>query len=222
MAALCRALATSLVFLHIIRSMEHLKKVRSYIDLGVEEGADLVVDGWKTRFNSDGFFLGASLFDHVEPSMRIYRDEIFGPVLCLLCAMDFDSAPEFVNKQEFGSGTSIFTRDDDAARAFSSRVKAGMVGVNVAIPAPMAFHSFGGWKRSLFGDTTCMSRKTCASTRRWRQSPRGGPPPSARALSFRCRPWRETDRWLDGLHFPPRTRTRDFPSGTALLLDGPD
>jgi malonate-semialdehyde dehydrogenase (acetylating)/methylmalonate-semialdehyde dehydrogenase len=131
---------------------EHLKKVRSYIDLGVEEGADLVVDGRKTRFNSEGFFLGASLFDHVEPSMRIYRDEIFGPVLCLVRAKDFNSALDLVNKNEFGNGTAIFTRDGDAARTFSSRVKAGMVGVNVAIPVPMAFHSFGGWKRSLFGD----------------------------------------------------------------------
>jgi malonate-semialdehyde dehydrogenase (acetylating)/methylmalonate-semialdehyde dehydrogenase len=131
---------------------EHLQKVRSYIDLGVEEGADLVVDGRKTRFNSEGFFLGASLFDHVEPSMRIYRDEIFGPVLCLVRAKDFNSALDLVNKNEFGNGTAIFTRDGDAARTFSSRVKAGMVGVNVAIPVPMAFHSFGGWKRSLFGD----------------------------------------------------------------------
>ena len=131
---------------------EHLKKVRSYIDLGVQEGADLVVDGRKTRFNSDGFFLGASLFDHVEPSMRIYREEIFGPVLCLVRSKDFDSALDLVNKHEFGNGTAIFTRDGDAARVFSSRVKAGMVGVNVPIPVPMAFHSFGGWKRSLFGD----------------------------------------------------------------------
>jgi malonate-semialdehyde dehydrogenase (acetylating)/methylmalonate-semialdehyde dehydrogenase len=84
--------------------------------------------------------------------MRIYRDEIFGPVLCPVRAKDFDSTPDLVNKHEFGNGTAIFTRDGDAARAFSSRVKAGMVGVNVAIPAPMAFHSFGGWKRSLFGD----------------------------------------------------------------------
>jgi malonate-semialdehyde dehydrogenase (acetylating)/methylmalonate-semialdehyde dehydrogenase len=131
---------------------DHLKKVSSYIDVGVEEGADLVVDGRKARFNSDGFFLGASLFDHVEPSMRIYQEEVFGPVLCLVRANDFDSALDLVNKHEFGNGTAIFTRDGDAARAFANRVKAGMVGVNVAIPVPMAFHSFGGWKRSLFGD----------------------------------------------------------------------
>ncbi|HWH58863.1 MAG TPA: CoA-acylating methylmalonate-semialdehyde dehydrogenase [Terriglobales bacterium] len=131
---------------------DHLKKVSSYIDVGVEEGADLVVDGRKARFNSDGFFLGASLFDHVEPSMRIYQEELFGPVLCLVRANDFDSALDLVNKHEFGNGTAIFTRDGDSARAFANRVKAGMVGVNVAIPVPMAFHSFGGWKRSLFGD----------------------------------------------------------------------
>ncbi len=131
---------------------EHLKKVRSYIDLGVQEGAELVADGRKATFDSEGFFLGASLFDRVTPSMRIYREEIFGPVLCLVRAKDFDSALDLVNKHEFGNGTAIFTRDGDAARAFSNRVQAGMVGVNVPIPVPMAFHSFGGWKRSLFGD----------------------------------------------------------------------
>ena len=131
---------------------EHLKKVRSYIDLGVEEGADLVVDGRPAPLKSDGFFLGATLFDHVKPGMRIYREEIFGPVLSLVRVNDFDSALDLVNKHEFGNGTAIFTRDGDAARSFSTGVKAGMVGVNVPIPVPMAFHSFGGWKRSLFGD----------------------------------------------------------------------
>jgi len=131
---------------------EHLNKVRSYIDLGLQEGAELVADGRKAPFDSEGFFAGASLFDHVEPSMRIYREEIFGPVLCLVRVGDFDSALELVNKHEFGNGATIFTRDGDAARAFGTKVKAGMVGVNVPIPVPMAFHSFGGWKRSLFGD----------------------------------------------------------------------
>ena len=131
---------------------EHLKKVRSYIDLGVEEGADLVVDGRPAPFKSEGFFLGASLFDHVKPSMRIYKEEIFGPVLSLVRVKDFDAALDLVNKHEFGNGTAIFTRDGDAARSFATGVKAGMVGVNVPIPVPMAFHSFGGWKRSLFGD----------------------------------------------------------------------
>ena len=100
----------------------------------------------------DGFFIGATLFDRVTPSMRIYREEIFGPVLSVVRVPDFEAALKLVNEHEFGNGTAIFTRDGDAARAYSSRVKAGMVGVNVPIPVPMAFHSFGGWKRSLFGD----------------------------------------------------------------------
>jgi malonate-semialdehyde dehydrogenase (acetylating) / methylmalonate-semialdehyde dehydrogenase len=131
---------------------EHLKKVRSYIDLGVQEGADLVVDGRSTHVNESGFFLGPTLFDHVAPSMRIYREEIFGPVLSLVRVENFEAALRLVNEHEFGNGAAIFTRDGDAARAFNSGVKAGMVGINVPIPVPMAFYSFGGWKRSLFGD----------------------------------------------------------------------
>ena len=131
---------------------ELLKKVRGYIDIGVEEGAELVTDGRKSPLNSDGFFIGATLFDHVTPAMRIYREEIFGPVLSVVRVPNFDVALQLVNDHEFGNGTAIFTRDGDAARAFTTGVKAGMVGVNVPIPVPMAFHSFGGWKRSLFGD----------------------------------------------------------------------
>ena len=131
---------------------EHLKKVRGYIDLGVQEGAELVADGRRAPLESEGFFLGATLFDRVTPSMRIYREEIFGPVLAMVRVPDFDSALRLVNEHEYGNGTAIFTRDGDAAREFSSGVKAGMVGINVPIPVPMAFHSFGGWKRSLFGD----------------------------------------------------------------------
>jgi malonate-semialdehyde dehydrogenase (acetylating) / methylmalonate-semialdehyde dehydrogenase len=131
---------------------DHLKRVRGYIDLGVEEGATLVTDGRTSPVESDGFFVGASLFDHVKPSMRIYREEIFGPVLSVVRVPDFESALKLVNDHEYGNGTAIFTRDGDAARAFSNSVKAGMVGINVPIPVPMAFHSFGGWKRSLFGD----------------------------------------------------------------------
>jgi malonate-semialdehyde dehydrogenase (acetylating)/methylmalonate-semialdehyde dehydrogenase len=129
----------------------HLDRVRGYVDLGVTEGADLVVDG-RTAPHADGFFIGATLFDRVTPSMRIYKEEIFGPVLSVVRVPDFEAALALVNDHEFGNGTAIFTRDGDAARAYSSRVKAGMVGVNVPIPVPMAFHSFGGWKRSLFGD----------------------------------------------------------------------
>jgi malonate-semialdehyde dehydrogenase (acetylating)/methylmalonate-semialdehyde dehydrogenase len=129
----------------------HLDRVRGYVDLGVTEGADLVVDGRKAP-RADGFFIGATLFDRVTPAMRIYKEEIFGPVLSVVRVPDFEAALALVNDHEYGNGTAIFTRDGDAARAYSSRVKAGMVGVNVPIPVPMAFHSFGGWKRSLFGD----------------------------------------------------------------------
>lgn len=131
----------------------HLERVVGYVDLGVEEGAELVVDGRGLQVpgHEGGFFLGGCLFDQVTPSMRIYREEIFGPVLVVVRVPDFDSALEIVNSHEFGNGTAIFTRDGDAARTFCSQVQAGMVGVNVPIPVPMAFHCFGGWKRSLFG-----------------------------------------------------------------------
>jgi malonate-semialdehyde dehydrogenase (acetylating)/methylmalonate-semialdehyde dehydrogenase len=131
----------------------HLERVTGYVALGESEGAELVVDGRASALpKGEGFFLGACLFDHVKPEMRIYREEIFGPVLCVVRAKDFATAMGLVNEHEFGNGTSIFTRDGDTARAFAHGVQAGMVGVNVPIPVPMAFHSFGGWKRSLFGD----------------------------------------------------------------------
>ena len=131
----------------------HRDKVRGYVDLGIEEGATLVVDGRAQTVDghADGFFLGGCLFDHVTAEMRIYREEIFGPVLCVMRAADFESALKLVDEHEFGNGTSIFTRDGGAAREFAHRVQAGMVGINVPIPVPMAFHSFGGWKRSIFG-----------------------------------------------------------------------
>ncbi|GBR17416.1 CoA-acylating methylmalonate-semialdehyde dehydrogenase [Asaia spathodeae] len=132
----------------------HREKVASYVTIGAEEGATLLVDGrdFKSPQNPDGFFIGGSLFDHVTPEMRIYREEIFGPVLAVVRVPDFETALTLVNEHEFGNGTAIFTRDGDSARAFTHRVQAGMVGVNVPIPVPMAFHSFGGWKASLFGD----------------------------------------------------------------------
>ena len=109
--------------------------------------------GVRTRFTKDeGFFLGACLFDHVKPDMKIYREEIFGPVLGVVRVNNFETALDMINEHEYGNGTSIFTRDGDTARDFVHRVQVGMVGVNVPIPVPMAFHSFGGWKRSLFGD----------------------------------------------------------------------
>ena len=124
------------------------------MEAGVKEGAKLVVDGRgvKVSGHEKGFFLGGCLFDGVTESMRIYKEEIFGPVLCVVRAKDFEEALRLPNEHEFGNGVSIFTRDGDAAREFSSRVQAGMVGVNVPIPVPLAFYSFGGWKSSLFGD----------------------------------------------------------------------
>ena len=133
---------------------EHLEKVRGYVDIGVKEGAKLVVDGRNLKLQGyeKGFFIGGCLFDNVKKDMRIYKEEIFGPVLSVVRAKDFEEASELVNDHEYGNGVSIFTRDGDAARTFSSKIKVGMVGINIPIPVPMAFHSFGGWKRSLFGD----------------------------------------------------------------------
>jgi malonate-semialdehyde dehydrogenase (acetylating)/methylmalonate-semialdehyde dehydrogenase len=132
----------------------HRDKVVDYIDSGVAEGAELVVDGRGLSLQgyADGFFVGPTLFDRVTPAMRIYREEIFGPVLAIVRAGSFDEARQLVDDHEFGNGAAIFTRDGDAARAFLDSVQAGMVGINVPIPVPMAFHSFGGWKNSLFGD----------------------------------------------------------------------
>ena len=133
---------------------EHLQKVRGYVDIGVKEGAKLVVDGRNLKLQGyeNGFFIGGCLFDNVKKDMRIYKEEIFGPVLSVVRAKDFEEASKLVNEHEYGNGVSIYTRDGDAARTFSSKIKVGMVGVNIPIPVPMAFHSFGGWKRSLFGD----------------------------------------------------------------------
>jgi malonate-semialdehyde dehydrogenase (acetylating)/methylmalonate-semialdehyde dehydrogenase len=133
---------------------QHLDKVRGYVDQGVKEGAKLVVDGrtLKLQGYENGFFLGGCLFDQVTPEMKIYKEEIFGPVLSVVRVPDYASAVKLVNDHEYGNGTAIFTRDGDAARDFASKIKVGMVGVNVPIPVPMAFNSFGGWKRSLFGD----------------------------------------------------------------------
>ncbi len=132
----------------------HLNKVRSYVDIGVEEGAELVVDGrdYSLQGYEEGFFIGGCLFDNVTTDMRIYQEEIFGPVLSVVRSPDFDQAVQIVNAHQYGNGVSIFTRDGDAAREFTNQIQVGMVGVNVPIPVPMAFHSFGGWKASLFGD----------------------------------------------------------------------
>ena len=133
---------------------EHYAKVKAYVDLGVTEGATLMIDGrqYQHAGYEQGFFLAPCLFDHVKKDMRIYKEEIFGPVLSVVRAETFEEALQLVNDHEFGNGVAIFTRDGEVAREFTQRVQAGMVGVNVAIPVPIAFHSFGGWKRSLFGD----------------------------------------------------------------------
>ena len=135
-------------------SAAHLEKVRSYVDLGVAGGAELIVDGRNVSVedHQDGFFIGGCLFDHVKPDMTIYKEEIFGPVLSIVRVPDFTAAVDLINAHEFGNGVSLFTRDGDSAREFSSQIEVGMIGINVPIPVPMAFHSFGGWKRSLFGD----------------------------------------------------------------------
>jgi malonate-semialdehyde dehydrogenase (acetylating)/methylmalonate-semialdehyde dehydrogenase len=132
---------------------EHRDKVRSYIDIGEKEGAKLLVDGRKHEITeSPGYFLGPTLFDHATSDMRVYQEEIFGPVLTITRTETFDEAIKLVNAHEYGNGTAIFTRDGDAAREFANGIQVGMVGINVPIPVPLAFHSFGGWKRSLFGD----------------------------------------------------------------------
>jgi len=132
----------------------HRDKVVSYIESGVSEGAKLVVDGrgLKVQGCDGGFFLGGCLFDHVTPEMKIYKEEIFGPVLSVLRAKTYAEAVKLINDHEYGNGTAIFTRDGGTARAFARDIEVGMVGINVPIPVPVAMHSFGGWKRSLFGD----------------------------------------------------------------------
>ena len=132
----------------------HLDKVKSYVELGVKEGAKLRVDGRGFRLQGyeNGFFMGGCLFDEVEPQMRIYKEEIFGPVLSVVRAKDYEEALRLPSEHDYGNGVAIFTRDGDTARDFASRVNVGMVGVNFAIPVPLSYYTFGGWKRSGFGD----------------------------------------------------------------------
>ncbi|WP_330083310.1 CoA-acylating methylmalonate-semialdehyde dehydrogenase [Methylocystis iwaonis] len=135
-------------------SKAHLDRVQNYVSLGLSEGAKLLVDGrgFKMQGYESGFFIGGCLFDEVEPSMRIYREEIFGPVLSVVRAENYRQALALVDQHEYGNGAAIFTRSGDVARDFASRAKAGMIGVNVATPTPLAYYTFGGWKRSFFGD----------------------------------------------------------------------
>ena len=131
-----------------------MEKIKAYVDTGIEEGASLVVDGrdFTMQGYENGFYVGGCLFDNVTKDMRIYKEEIFGPVLSVLRAESYDEALKLTNDHEYGNGTAIFTRDGDAARDFASKVQVGMVGINVPIPVPLAYYTFGGWKRSSFGD----------------------------------------------------------------------
>jgi malonate-semialdehyde dehydrogenase (acetylating)/methylmalonate-semialdehyde dehydrogenase len=136
-------------------SAAHRQKIADYIQLGADEGAELVVDGrgFSLQGYENGFFIGPSLFDHVKPAMRTYQEEIFGPVLQMVRAESFEEAVALPSNHQYGNGVAIFTRNGRAAREFAARVNVGMVGINVPIPVPVAYHTFGGWKRSAFGDT---------------------------------------------------------------------
>ncbi|MGH6970570.1 MAG: aldehyde dehydrogenase family protein, partial [Caulobacteraceae bacterium] len=135
-------------------SAAHRKRVEDYIELGVSEGAELAMDGrgFSLQGHEKGFFIGPTLFDHVKPTMKSYQDEIFGPVLQIVRAESFEEALKLPSEHAYGNGVAIFTRDGRAARDFAARVNVGMVGINVPIPVPVAYHTFGGWKRSAFGD----------------------------------------------------------------------
>ena len=155
---------------------EALARVKNYVDTGVREGAKLVVDGrnFTMQGYENGFYMGGCLFDEVTPDMRIYKEEIFGPVLSVVRAHDFDEAVRLPSEHEYGNGVAIFTRDGDAAREFAARVQVGMVGINVPIPVPVAYYTFGGWKRSGFGDlnqygpdSVRFYTKTKTVTQRW-------------------------------------------------------
>ena len=134
---------------------QHKAKIEGYLQLGVDEAAELVIDGRGFTFqgNEEGFFVDPTMFDHVTAGMRSYREEIFGPVLQIVRAPDFETALRLPSEHQYGNGVAIFTRNGHAAREFAARVNVGMVGINVPIPVPVAYHTFGGWKRSAFGDT---------------------------------------------------------------------
>jgi malonate-semialdehyde dehydrogenase (acetylating) / methylmalonate-semialdehyde dehydrogenase len=165
-------------------SKEHKEKIENYISKGVEEGAKLIADGRNYRIQGyeNGYFIGPTLFDNVSKDMSIYKEEIFGPVLSVVRAQNYDEALSLVNNHAFGNGTSLYTSDGEVARHFTTNAKIGMVGVNVPIPVPMAFHSFGGWKASLFGDHAMHGMegvrfytKLKTITSRWPKSIKSGP-----------------------------------------------
>ncbi len=165
-------------------SKDHKEKIKNYIDIGEKEGAKLILDGRNIKIQGyeNGFFVGPTLFDNVEPNMKVYQDEIFGPVLCVLRTETYEEALKLVNDHQFGNGTSIYTSDGEVSRHFTTNCQIGMVGVNVPIPVPMAFHSFGGWKNSLFGDHAMHGyegvrfyTKLKTITSRWPESIKDGP-----------------------------------------------
>jgi malonate-semialdehyde dehydrogenase (acetylating)/methylmalonate-semialdehyde dehydrogenase len=158
-------------------------RIVGYIEAGVTAGAELVVDGREAQFQGSerGFFVGPTLFDRVTPDMSIYADEIFGPVLCVVRVGSYDEGLELINAGVYGNGTAIFTNDGGAARRFQNEVQVGMIGINVPIPVPMAYYSFGGWKASLFGDSHAHGMegvhfytRTKAVTQRWLDPSHGG------------------------------------------------
>jgi malonate-semialdehyde dehydrogenase (acetylating)/methylmalonate-semialdehyde dehydrogenase len=162
-------------------SAAHKQRIENYIQMGVDEGAELVVDGrgFSLQGSEEGFFVGPTLFDRVKPTMQSYQDEIFGPVLQMVRAESFEEALSYPTRHQYGNGVAIFTRNGDAAREFAEQVEVGMVGINVPIPVPVAYHSFGGWKRSGFGDLNQYGldgvkfyTRTKTVTARW---PKGGP-----------------------------------------------
>ena len=163
---------------------EHRDRVASYVAGAAEEGATVVVDGRAQEFDSDGFFIGVSLVDHVKPGMKVYDDEIFGPVLSVVRADSYSDAVRLVNDNEFGNGVAIFTRDGGAARQFEFDVEAGMVGVNVPIPVPVGTFSFGGWKNSLFATPTCTARTASAFYTRGKVVTTRWPDPSTSVIDL--------------------------------------
>ena len=165
-------------------SKEHLNNIKDYVETGIKEGADLILDGRNCKIQGyeNGFFIGPTLFDNVGPKMKIYKEEIFGPVLSVVRSNTYEDALELVNSHQFGNGTSIYTSDGEISRNFSTNAKIGMVGINVPIPVPMAFHSFGGWKQSLFGGHSMHGMegvnfytKLKTVTSRWPKSIQKGP-----------------------------------------------
>ena len=165
-------------------SSEHKNKIENYIDIGISEGANIILDGRNCKIQGyeNGYFVGPTIFDNVTPDMQIYKNEIFGPVLSVVRVKTYEQALELVNNHIYGNGTSIYTSDGEISRHFTSNCQIGMVGVNVPIPVPMAFHSFGGWKQSLFGDHAMHGMegvnfytKLKTVTSRWPGSIKAGP-----------------------------------------------